>query len=233
MSNLDLPLDDIIQTKKSMARRGGKGGAAKGPQVARRSNPPKQQGPQQQAAKPKQVQSSMPIGTKIVVSNLPGDVTEAQVKELFSTTVGPLRSASLAYNSSGKSTGVATIEFNKTEHATKAYKDFNARLVDGRRPLKVEIIVDPSRQNDSLGARLGVAPSAAGKKQQPKAAAGSSTVAAAGGAARQPRGTGGRRGGRGGGAGGRVKEPKRPAATVESLDAEMSDYQASAKDVVA
>ena len=126
------------------------------------------------------------------------------------------------------------------------------------RALKVEIIVDPSRQqSNSLGARLGViAPAVIQRK--PKGAAKATgfvlilaltsrgrtnllhavrTVAAAGGSARQtPRqgGTGGRRGGgRAGGAGRAPREPKRPAATAEDLDADMIDYHAGAKAVAA
>ena len=54
-------------------------------------------------------------------------------QELFTSTVGPLRSASLAYDSKGKSKGVATIEFHKAQDASKAYDQYNKRLVDGSR----------------------------------------------------------------------------------------------------
>ncbi|KAL8283944.1 hypothetical protein RQP46_005057 [Phenoliferia psychrophenolica] len=232
--DLDRPLDDIIQSKRGAGgRRGGGGGGRQGggrnngggggdrePREARQPREPRQEQQQQS-----QGQSQLPLGTKVIISNLPDDVSEAQIKELFASTVGPLRTASLAYNSFGKSTGTATVEFHKAADAAKAYQQYNKRLVDGKRPMKVEIIVDPSlRPAQSLGARLGnpTGPS-------------SSTVSAASGSARQPRqsnsgggGTGGRRGGRGGGGERGARAPERPAATLESLDAEMADYQASA-----
>ncbi|KAI5479987.1 hypothetical protein MNV49_002277 [Pseudohyphozyma bogoriensis] len=219
--NLDKPLDELIATKKKANRgrrapRGGAAGAATGGRIP--SGP--QAGRKAPAATPAAAASSqIPVGDKIVVSNLPDDVTEAQVKELFTSTIGPIRSASLAYDSKGKSKGVATIQFNKVVDAQKAYQQYNKRLVDGKRPMKVEIIVDPSKAPPvPLTSRLGAAP----------AAPASSTIAAAGGAARQPRaaGTGGGRR-RGGGRGPR-SEP-RPKATVESLDAEMSEYIAGGK----
>jgi len=55
---------------------------------------------------------------KIIVSNLPQDVNEAQVKELFHTTVGPLREVTLHYDASGRSKGVATVVFSKKGDGT-------------------------------------------------------------------------------------------------------------------
>ncbi|KAK4700771.1 THO complex subunit 4, partial [Phenoliferia sp. Uapishka_3] len=216
--NLDKPLDEIISAKKGAGRGGRRNNNAGGGRPARAAGGEGGQARRApvERAQPQQQQQPTFSGDKIVVSNLPEDVTEAQIKELFTSTVGPLRSASLAYDSKGKSKGVATIQFQKAADANKAYEQYNKRLVDGKRPMKVEIIIDPSRAPAlPLGARLGVAPTG------PKPV--SATVAAAGGNARQPRaaGTGGRRGGRGGGAG---RQPERPKATLESLDAEMSDY---------
>lgn len=110
--------------------------------------------------------------------------------------------------------------------------------------MKVEIIVDPSRVAAApLHARLGVAPRLVfhfcfllSKNGQVKLTifySLFSTVAAAGGAARQPRNAvpvaaGAVRGGKGGrgGRGGKKGGNARPKATLESLDAEMSDYNA-------
>lgn len=53
------------------------------------------------------------------------------VQELFTTTVGPVRTVSLSYNAQGVSKGIATVHFNKAEHATGAYQQYNKRLIDG------------------------------------------------------------------------------------------------------
>lgn len=67
----------------------------------------------------------------MIVSNLPMDVTEAQVKELFSTTIGPLRRVLMSYRANGQSTGVVTVEFQRAEDASRAYAQYNNRLIDG------------------------------------------------------------------------------------------------------
>ncbi|GAA5902727.1 hypothetical protein JCM8208_007050 [Rhodotorula glutinis] len=95
--------------------------------------------------------------------------------------------------------------------------------------IRVEVIVDPSRAAASkpLTARLAPAPPVNSRAAQ------SSTVAAAGGQSqrgnRNASGAGAGAGGRGGRRGGgkpRERAPERPKATLESLDAEMSDWQA-------
>lgn len=100
-------------------------------------------------------------GSKIILSNLPLDVTEAQVKvrmqpphttrtqcmvfernadstcipsrwqELFSTTIGPLRKVAMSYRANGQSTGVCTVEFQRADDAGRAYTQYNNRLIDG------------------------------------------------------------------------------------------------------
>lgn len=100
--------------------------------------------------------------------------------------------------------------------------------------IRVEVIVDPSRAavaNKPLTARLAPAPPVNSRAAQ------SATVSAAGGSATQQSGSRaagaagggarrGTRGGRGAAKGGRERAPERPKATLESLDAEMSDWQA-------
>ncbi|GAC74808.1 RRM motif-containing protein [Moesziomyces antarcticus T-34] len=73
-------------------------------------------------------------GSKIILSNLPLDVTEAQVKELFSTTIGPLRKVAMSYRANGQSTGVCTVEFQRADDAGRAYTQYNNRLIDGKAP---------------------------------------------------------------------------------------------------
>ncbi|KAL6306316.1 hypothetical protein BKA93DRAFT_152101 [Sparassis latifolia] len=68
---------------------------------------------------------------KIIVSNLPPDVNEAQVKELFHTMIGPLREVTLHYDAQGRSKGVAAVQFQRRGDGTKAYNQYNNRLIDG------------------------------------------------------------------------------------------------------
>ncbi|TRM63628.1 hypothetical protein BD626DRAFT_494900 [Schizophyllum amplum] len=144
---------------------------------------------------------------KIIVSNLPLDVNEAAVKELFASTVGPLRTVMIHYDAGGRSKGIAVVNFQRAGDGNKAYQQYNNRLIDGKRPMKVEIVFDPSRPaTQSLVQRVAPAPAAA----------------AASGAPRGASGRGGRRGGGRGRGGGRRGE--RPAKSAADLDAEMEDY---------
>ena len=88
---------------------------------------------------------------KIIVSNLPIDVNEAQIKvcsrlstlclsfvliccprqELFHSTIGPLKEVTLHYDANGRSKGVANIMFQRKGDANKAYQQYNNRLIDG------------------------------------------------------------------------------------------------------
>ncbi|KAJ7804502.1 hypothetical protein B0H14DRAFT_2463122, partial [Mycena olivaceomarginata] len=67
---------------------------------------------------------------EIVVSNLPLDVNEAQVKELFHTTVGRLREVKVHFDIAGRSTGVATIVFCKNGDGNCAFAQYNNRAID-------------------------------------------------------------------------------------------------------
>ena len=78
-------------------------------------------------------------GSKVIVSNLPTDVTEAQVKELFSTTIGPLRRVLMSYRANGQSTGVVTVQFQRAEDASRAYSQYNNRLIDGSTYLLLDL----------------------------------------------------------------------------------------------
>ncbi|KAI0301614.1 hypothetical protein B0F90DRAFT_1554319, partial [Multifurca ochricompacta] len=147
---------------------------------------------------------------KIVVSNLPSDVNEAQVKELFQTTVGPLREVNLHYDSNGRSKGVASVVFQKRGDGNKAYQQYNNRLIDGKRPMKIEVVVDPSRLAPTPSLASRVAPA------ENTATVTNGTQAASRGGA--PRGRGRRPG---------TRKAERPPKTVEDLDAEMEDYTAN------
>ncbi|KAG0657651.1 hypothetical protein C6P46_006305 [Rhodotorula mucilaginosa] len=128
--NLDKPLDDIIgEKRKSRApRRSRPAGGARKPSTGNVNN--NNNGAAAAAPAPA-VSGSVHVGDKIIVSGLPTDVNEAQVRELFQTTVGPLRSCVLTYDARGQFKGTATVHFRKAEHATKAYTEYNKRVVDG------------------------------------------------------------------------------------------------------
>jgi len=86
---------------------------------------------------------------KIIISNLPADVSEGQIKvglfnselimrlirhntqELFTSTVGPTKEVNLSHDASGRSKGVAAVTFSKKGDANKAYSQYHNRLIDG------------------------------------------------------------------------------------------------------
>jgi len=135
------------------------------------------------------------------------DVNEAQIKELFHSTIGPLKDVTLHYDPTGRSKGVANIVFTRKGDGSKAYQQYNNRLIDGKRPMKIEIVVDPvNLPSQSLASRVAPAP-----------------VTATNGTTDAPR-RGGPRRGRGRGA---RRRNERPNKTAADLDAEMEDYTAS------
>ncbi|TFY77313.1 hypothetical protein EWM64_g6700 [Hericium alpestre] len=81
-------------------------------------------------------------GSKIMLSHLPMDVVENEVKELFTRTIGPMKDLFLIYNSQGKSKGMAVVTFSRPGDAAIARAKYNNKLVDGRNRIKIEIILD-------------------------------------------------------------------------------------------
>ncbi|KAL2829067.1 hypothetical protein BJY01DRAFT_127156 [Aspergillus pseudoustus] len=147
--------------------------------------------------------------SKIMVSGLPADVNEANIKEYFSKSAGPVKRVMLTYNQNGTSRGIASIVFSKRDTAAKAAKDLNGLLVDGR-PMKIEVVVDASHAPEvpapkPLGDRV-----AQGKSKPKPATNAKAANTAAGKKGRARR------------AGPRSNRPK--PKTVEELDAEMVDY---------
>ncbi|KAF8609425.1 hypothetical protein BDV93DRAFT_143618 [Ceratobasidium sp. AG-I] len=71
------------------------------------------------------------VAQKIMVSGLPPDVNEEQIKELFQSTVGQLASVQLNFDAQGRSKGTATVIFQKKGDANKAFQQYNNRLIDG------------------------------------------------------------------------------------------------------
>ncbi|RMZ87919.1 hypothetical protein DV736_g4846, partial [Chaetothyriales sp. CBS 134916] len=132
-SRLDQPLDSIINSQKKAKKEANRrrkvavkvktpiGGVKKTVKPAKPAV--------KAAAAATQSQSS-----KIVVSGLPFDVNEAQIKEYFIKTVGPVKKVSVQYNQNGQSRGIADVIFSKPGLAAKAAKDQNGMLI--------EVIVD-------------------------------------------------------------------------------------------
>ncbi|KAF9262238.1 hypothetical protein L218DRAFT_929416 [Marasmius fiardii PR-910] len=97
------------------------------------------------------------LGSKILLSQLPTDVGEKEVDELFNKTVGPLKGSFIIYNSAGRSKGMAVVWFQRPGDAAVAQAKYDGKFVDGRRPIRIEII------SDSVpipGTSAGVAPTA-------------------------------------------------------------------------
>jgi len=213
---LDQSLDSIIDSQKKAKRDG------------RRRKVPKSTGttapiggvkkstrPAKSAIKPAAGAAAQLRASKIVVSGLPFDVNEAQIKEYFGKSVGNVKKVSLQYNQSGQSRGIADISFSKPDSATKAAKDLNGMLVD-KRPMKIEVVMDASSVPAPAPARSLADRVAANPKAQPKSATATKKVTA-------KDGTKGRSAGQPGKPKrGRNARPK--PKTAEELDAEMTDY---------
>ncbi|KAG1748315.1 uncharacterized protein EDB91DRAFT_1235683 [Suillus paluster] len=210
---MDKSLDEVIASRPKGARRGGAGrragASAKAQVLGTTGAHPATRAATTGAIKAAGTTPAQPAD-KIIVSNLPTDVNEVQIKDLFHSTVGPLRDVTLHYDSAGRSKGVAAVQFQRKGDGTKAYQQYNNRLIDGKRPMKIEIVVDPARPAPpaSLVSRVAPAPSAAAAAPEARGA--------------RPAARGARRGrGRG------RKANERPQKSVADLDAEMEDYTAS------
>jgi len=224
---LDQSLDSIIDGQKKAKR-----------ELQRRRKPVKTRAapvggvkkstkPVKPAVKTGSAAGAHPQASKIVVSGLPFDVNEAQIKEYFGKSVGSVKKVSLQYNQNGQSRGIADILFSKPGAAAKAAKDLNGMLVD-KRPMKIEVVVDASSVPEpapakSLAERVAYAKLqrsdksapltkiSANPKAQPKSA--TSTKASTKDAGKK---------GKAGKARPRRNKPK--PKTAEELDAEMTDY---------
>jgi len=210
---MDKSLDEVIATRPKNQRRVGRRTPAKAQVLGNPANAAVRAATQNAAAA-KVVASANHTAQpadKIIVSNLPADVNEVQIKELFHSTVGPLRDVTLHYDSSGRSKGIAAVHFQRKGDGTKAYQQYNNRLIDGKRPMKIEIVVDPARPApaQSLVSRVAPAPAAV--------VAATTTTRVA-----RPASRGVRRG-----RGRARKGVERPQKSAADLDAEMEDYTAS------
>ncbi|KAM0717217.1 hypothetical protein Q7P37_007069 [Cladosporium fusiforme] len=158
--------------------------------------------------------------SKIIVSGLPEDVNESQIKDYFSKSVGAVKKVMLTYGPNGRSRGTATIIFSKPGSAEKAARELNGVKVDNR-AMRIEVVVGAKSLSaaaapKSLSDRVAKPKNAAQEKNKgaaakgPKVANGAEGAAAKTGRNQQKKKSG------------RVGKPK--AKTAEELDAEMQDY---------
>ncbi|KAI3648945.1 hypothetical protein MP228_006799 [Amoeboaphelidium protococcarum] len=211
-NKLDMSLDAIREQRRSNRNNDSAGGRRRASNSrARGARPVGNQRP----AHPAVADVSVDVGQKMLVSNLDFKVTEADLKELFST-AGPLKKVSLSFDSSGKSKGSAEVIFIRKQDALYAIKKYNGVALDGR-PMRLEMVARISgAETASIQSRL----------SQPDDRRGGN-----GGAIRS-RPTSSRparvdaKGGRPGGQRGRRQRKREdgPQKTAEQLDAEMDQY---------
>jgi len=210
---LDQSLDEILSTRKNNATRPKrrvpnaartKGAAPIGGVRKNNGKPGAKRAVETRNAEPKSLAGQ---DAKIAVSNLPLDATEAMIKEYFSKSIGPIKKVIVTYGPNGQSRGMCTIIFAKPGAANQAFQQLNGTMVD-KRPLKIEVVVDPTRA-PTAAAPASLAARVTQTKPQPKKANAAKPVKQA---EQKDRVQRGRNAGR----------PKKK--TAEELDAEMTDY---------
>ncbi|EHK97645.1 putative mRNA export protein mlo3 [Glarea lozoyensis 74030] len=216
---LDQSLDEILSSTRRTAGRGGKTAVARRrSRTSKPAVPAPVGGVKKNARGAKAAVKPVPTGpsggngeSKIMVSNLPKDVTEDMVKEYFVKAVGPVRRVELSYGPGGVSRGIATIFFIRPDSAVKAVESQNGVMVDNR-SMKIDVILD-ARRAAALPPPKGLSDRITGQpKAQPKSAANSKAAPAI-------------RGGKAArGRGGKAKNARPAKKTAEELDSEMMDY---------
>lgn len=183
---------------------------------------------------------------KLMISNLGEDVTSDDMKELFAD-FGVVKSAGVHCDETGKSLGMAHVEFTNEKHAIKAMKQYNGVPLDNK-PMKIEFIAvagtAPAREMHQTVERPRVVhePRQSFKEafqpreyRQPAAYAAprefsrgrDDRFGGGGGGGRSLRGRGGGgRASRGGGGGGRGARAERPKV---DLDVQLAKYQSLGK----
>jgi len=218
---LDQPLDSIIKANKKNSRRVGRkpvekkkvSSVSKGKKTAitGKASKPAAAAAAASAASSTSAATAAALGNKINISNLPPDVKEAEVRELFAKTIGPLREVTLHFDAKGKSKGMGSVVFTRKGDAAKAVSMYHNRLIDGNRQMKVELVLQAGQAPapPTLAERVApaVATGSAAPKKSPKVA-----VAAKKQALKR-----------------RTRKPRAKAVpvTAADLDAQMEDYNAA------
>ncbi|ORY56057.1 mlo3-like protein [Pseudomassariella vexata] len=226
---LNQSLDEIVSTSRRQSSR--RGGRATRRSIGRPTTTAPVGGVQKitrppRGAAPKQAPAKAIGGngeSKVVVSNLPKDVNEGQIKEYFNSSVGHIKRVELSYGPNGVSRGIASVTFVKADGAQNAFTALNGLLVDNR-PIKIEIVVSAAKAAEIIPPTKTLAERTSQPKSQPKSAAPNrkkETAVRGGGAS-------GARGGRGGKKEARPRNGRPAKKTAEELDSEMADYFDSA-----
>ncbi|CAD7078426.1 unnamed protein product [Hermetia illucens] len=145
---------------------------------------------------------SGPTGAKLLVSNLDYGVSESDINELFAD-FGPLKSASVHYDRSGRSLGTADVVFERRADAIKAMKQYHGVPLDGR-PMNIQLATSDVPSSPLKKPRL-----APIRKAPVRRPGGTGSRASSGAPAGGPR---------------RGRNAKGPAPTAEELDAELDAY---------
>ncbi|KAI5456400.1 hypothetical protein BGZ63DRAFT_517987 [Mariannaea sp. PMI_226] len=216
---LDQALDDITSAQRQSVRRRNNPRRSTGRQatnapvggIQKNTRPARGVGAKPTPAKAAPINKD----SKIIVSNLPKDVSEQQIKDYFVQSVGPIKRVEISYGPNSQSRGIANVTFHRADGAGKAFKDLNGLLVDNK-PIKIEIVVGAAQVDKVIPAAKTLAERTTQPKAQPKSAAADkhNTNAAKGGVAAKGPANKRRRG-----------RNNRPAKkTAEELDSEMADY---------
>jgi len=205
MNKLDSSLEEILhKSRNKNDRRSGRkpapvGGITKKPRI-----------PATKASNNKS--GAAHTESSIVVSNLPGDVDEAQIKDYFHESVSRVKTVEISYASNGNSRGKANVTFHNANGASLAYTKLNGIRVDNR-PIDIKIVVGDDKAQSILEESKSLFERTAAPKAQPKSAASDRRNTAA-----QGKGEHGRNGRR------RIRNGRPVKKTVDQLDSEMADY---------
>ncbi|CAG8498404.1 9132_t:CDS:2, partial [Paraglomus occultum] len=160
-AGLDMSLDEIISKKRPS--RGIRGRPTRASGIVKRSGGPiRNSRPLQAGSRPYGVPSvatsnvgSAPEG-KILVSNLAYKVTEADLWELFTTMIGPVRRVNLNFDKNGRSKGTASVVFQRRADAVRSVEKMRNITLDGRE-IKIEIVVAPGTNSGAnpISQRIG------------------------------------------------------------------------------
>lgn len=170
-SKLDQTLDDITARntrRRSTQRRSTGRAAAPAPVggIQKKTKPARGAGAKPAPSKAVSGNSE----SKVIVSNLPKDVSEQQIKEYFVQAVGPIKKVELSYGPNSQSRGIANVTFHKQDGASKAFQKLNGLLVDNR-PIKIEIVVGAAQADKVIPTVKTLAERTSQPKPQPKSAA--------------------------------------------------------------
>lgn len=162
---VDMSLDDIIKLNKSTNKPQTRGNRPnKRPQQSgnkpaeganRLRKPGSRPGLVSKGAAAARVSPNKREPTMLHISNLHFNVTNEDVRELFSE-VGPVKKAAVHYDKSGRSLGTAEVTLMSRDAAIRAIKNYNNLPLDGR-PMNISIVPSsrPQAERSPAKGRLG------------------------------------------------------------------------------